>query len=246
MNTAAVGFHCPECVRTGSQKVYRAKDLNSKPVVVFGLIALCVVVYGAQVVSGDGNWQGGEVYAQGVLYGPFVQDGEWWRIITGGFLHAGLIHLGFNMYALYIFGPALHRSIGGLKTGLVYMGGLFAGSAAVLLFNHPNPTLGASGAVLGLAGGLAAVLWARGIKLTQTSLGGLFLINLALPFFSNISFWGHFGGIAGGFVIGWLITFLPQRFGKTESAAIGAAALAILGFVGLAVFGANLALTPVF
>jgi membrane associated rhomboid family serine protease len=253
MNSASVGFHCPECTKTGSQRVYRPGDLVSKPTLVYGVIGLCVAAFVAQLVTGEGDWARGEVTNEGLLFGPFVQDGEYWRMITSGFLHAGIIHLAFNMYALYIFGPAVQRAVGLAKTILIYVGGLFGGSAGVLLFNWDQGTLGASGAVLGLAGGLAGILWARGINITQTSLGGIFLLNLALPLFTNISFWGHFGGIVGGFVVAMAMAkadssmrpthAMQDSNGPSPALVVGGAvvvALAVLGVV-----GANLGLDSV-
>lgn len=254
MNSASVGFHCPECTKTGAQKVYRASDLGTRPTLVFGVIGLCVAAFVAQLVSGEGEWARGDVTNNGLLFGPFVQDGEYWRIVTSGFLHAGIIHLAFNMYALYIFGPAVQRAVGLARTVLIYLGGLFGGSAAVLLFNWDQATLGASGAVLGLAGGLAGILWARGINITQTSLGGIFLLNLALPLFTNISFWGHFGGIAGGFVVAMAMAKIDasaarpthaveERTGPAPALLAGGAIVVALGILG--VVGANLGLESI-
>lgn len=258
MTPASVGFHCSECTKSGAQKVYRAGDLlSSKPTLVMAVLGLCVVAFLAQIVTGQGNWRTGAVTDEGLLFGPFVQihdedfpSGQLWRIVTSGFLHAGILHLGFNMFALYIFGPEVQRAVGTVKAVLIYLGGLFGGSAAVLLFNWDQPTLGASGAVLGLAGGLAGILWARGINITQTSLGGIFLINLILPLFSNISFWGHFGGIVGGFLVAMAmaqvarparsVTYPGQAQGGDRSVVVGGAV--VVALAALAVVGAQLGL----
>ncbi len=244
MSSASVGFHCPECVSSHGQRVYSARDLAPKPTLVVALIGACVAAYFAQVASGEGDWQAGSVFTEGVLFGPLVETGEYWRIITSGFLHAGLIHLAFNMYALYIFGPALQRELGLSRAALVYTGGLLGGAAAVLLFNWDSPTLGASGAVLGLAGGLSVALWARGINITQTSLGGIFLINLALPLVSNISFWGHLGGILGGALIAYVLITVQRVMQRSRQEAVGAAVAVLIGLAVLGVVGANLALDP--
>ena len=260
MTTASVGFHCPACTKSGAQKVYRPGDLGSKPTLVYGVIGVCVVAFLAQLVSGNGDWFAGEVAQQGTLFGPYVQihdvagrpSGQLWRIVTSGFLHAGYLHLGFNMYALFIFGPAVQRAVGLAKTILIYAGGLFGGSAAVLLFNWDSPTLGASGAVLGLAGGLAGILWSKGINIAQTSLGGIFLINLALPLFTNISFWGHFGGIVGGFVVASVMAAVDasptaQRAPTTSTGGptLAAGAAVVVALLGLAVLGAQLGLNSI-
>lgn len=239
MHSASVGFHCSECVKGSGQRVYRAADvLNRPPQLTYALIGINVAVFVIQFVVGSGSALQGRVFQEGVLFGPLVADGEFWRLVTGGFLHSGLLHIAFNSYALYIFGPTLERGIGSLRMGLIYAGGLMGGSLAVMAFNFGTPTLGASGAVLGLAGGLAAVLAARGQSIMQTSLGGIFLINLALPLLvPRISFWGHFGGIAGGFIVGAALAYLPARLGQSEQTAnlVAGAVAVVLGVAAVGV-----------
>ena len=221
MTQASIGHHCPECVSTGNQQVYTARTLprSDRPALIMALIVVNVLAFLAQTGTND------QVTVDGLLFGPSVEDGEWWRILTSAFLHGSLLHIGFNMYALWILGPNLLEGLGRLRFALIYLAGLLGGSAAVLAFDFTSPTLGASGAVLGLGGALAAALWARGISLTQTSLGAVLGINLLLPLLvGRISFWGHFGGILAGFLAGWLLTWLPVRFGRTMSEAVAATA----------------------
>ncbi len=233
MHQASVGHHCPECVAGHGQQVHTAQSLlNQRPPVTTALIVANVVAFVAQLATS------GDLTRWGLLLGPAIEFGEWWRIITGGFLHAGLLHIAFNMYALWIFGPTLEKGVGSVRFALIYLSGLLGGSLAVLLFDFNQSTLGASGAVLGLAGGLAAVLMTRGVNIFQTSLGAIFLINLALPLLvPRISFWGHFGGIAGGFLAALAITWLPERVGMDQRLSTGVAAVlaAVLFAVALAV-----------
>lgn len=222
---------------------------------VFAIIGLCVVTYLGQVITGEGNWRAGWVANDGFLRGFEVQDGEYWRIVTSGFLHGGLIHLAVNMYALFIFGPEIQKAVGIGRAALIYAGGLFGGSAAVLLFDWNQATLGASGAVLGLAGGLAGILWARGVSITQTPLFRVMLFNLALPLLVPIiSFWGHFGGVAGGFAVGAAMATLDKNrvrsTGPVQGAGGPAPALLVGGLIVvclavLAVVGAQLGLDPI-
>ncbi len=225
MRSASVGHHCPDCAKTGSQKVIRGRDLQFRPVLTQVLLGLIAAVFVAQAVSGGSGFLSGAVYRDGVLFGPFVADGELWRIVTSGFLHASLWHIGFNAYALWLFGQTVERAVGSLRMGLIYAGGLFGGASAVLAFNFDQPTLGASGAVLGLAGGLAGIVMARGGDIRQTNLGGIFLMNLALPIlFPGISFWGHAGGIAGGFAVGYLLASMQNRTRQPSPTGVGAPA----------------------
>lgn len=237
MTQAAVGFHCPECARSGAQKVVRARDLSGRPPLVTALIAINVVVFVAQEVLATAP-SGGLAF-WGLMYGPAVRDGEWWRVVSSGFLHASLLHLLMNMWALWVFGPPLERGVGSIRFAFIYAAGLLGGALGVSLFDFASPTLGASGAVLGLAGGLVAVLMRRGVSLSQTSLGGVILINLMLPLLvGRISFWGHAGGVAAGFAAGWLLSLLaerggPDRRGGADSVTIAAgAALCMALFVG--------------
>lgn len=155
----------------------------------------------------------------GLLYGPSVQQGEIWRIISSGFLHGSLLHIGFNMYLLYLLGPQLEQSFGSFRFSLMYFGSLFGGALAVLLFDFSQPTLGASGAVLGLAGSMAIVLWKRGISPHQSPVFGLVAVNLALPLLvPGISFWGHFGGVAAGALMGYLIAWTSRPSATSTSA----------------------------
>jgi membrane associated rhomboid family serine protease len=234
MIQAPVGFHCPECTRSGGQRVIRARDLSRAPIpVTIGLLVANIGIFTIQgLVIGDPP---ATLQRWGLLFGPAVEAGEWWRVVTSGFLHANLLHIGFNMYALWIFGPVLERGLGSVRFALAYVGGLLGGAAAVVHFDFLSPTLGASGAVLGLAGALAAVLWARGVAITQTSLGGIFIINLGLPLLvGGISFWGHLGGIAGGFAAGWLLSWLPERFGQSTMVALGATTALCVGLLAAA------------
>jgi len=229
MTQASIGHHCPSCLGEGNQQVYTTRNMpRSAATVVQVLIGINVLAFLGQMVSPDD-------LQIGWLFGPAVAAGDWWRVITSAFLHGSLIHIGFNMYGLWILGNPLLDGLGRARFLLVYLAGLLGGSFAVLGFDYGAPTLGASGAVLGLAGALAAVLWARGVSLTQTPLGFILALNLGLPLLvGGISFWGHFGGIFAGFAAGWLLSWLPQRFGRSKSEALGAViALCVLLSAGI-------------
>ncbi len=218
MTQASVGFHCPQCVKSSGQKVIRGRDIGTeRPPVTVALIATNVLIH---LLAGSVMIQGTGLRVWGLLFGPLVQEGEWWRVVTAGFLHADLFHLGFNMFLLWILGQSLERGIGSVRFLIAYMAGLLGGSLAVTIFNFEIPGLGASGAVLGLAGAMVAVLWSQGRSIKETPLGGLLVINLVLPLLSpQISFWGHAGGAAFGFVAGWILAGLPRQISLPENTA---------------------------
>lgn len=201
MNNASVGFHCNDCAKSGSQKVY--KGVQSSNRTLFTITNIILALIGLTFV-----WQASDPKAVNdlLLFGPSVTQGQWWRIFTSGFAHNGLMHLGFNAYALWILGSSLEPLIGKIKFSLVYLGGLLGGSLAVLLFNYTTPTLGASGAVMGLIGGYAIIMNMRGINVFQTSVGFIILLNLGLPLIiPSISLFGHLGGLLGGAAIAYIV-----------------------------------------
>jgi len=177
------------------------------------LIGVCVVLFAGQFATQD------MLTNLGLLYGPAVQGGQYWRILTSGFLHGSILHIGFNMYLLYVLGPQLEQSFGSLRFSLMYFGSLFGGALAVLLFGFTQPTLGASGAVLGLAGAMFVALWGRGVSPRQSPVFGLVILNLALPLLvPGISFWGHFGGVVAGAAMAFVMIWLPEKNRTANSA----------------------------
>lgn len=196
------------------------------------LIIANLLIYLAQMGTADAITQ------LGLLYGPYVQGGQWWRLLSAGFLHGSILHVGFNMYLLYLLGPQLERNFGSLRFLLMYFGSLAGGALAVMLFDWQQPTLGASGAVLGLAGALGIALHERGIKPQQSPVFGLVLLNLGLPLLvPGISFWGHFGGVVSGMLLGYLVIWQPARSRTTAPAttlSYGMAAVVVLGALAMA------------
>jgi membrane associated rhomboid family serine protease len=209
MTTTPVGMRCPECARQRTV-VKTLRNGVRQPDVTFALIAINVIAFLAEGnLSLTGGQAGGGVYEEGVLFGSIrglptlgVAHGQWWRIVTGGFLHENLLHIGFNMYVLYFLGQMLEPALGRLKFVTIYGVALLAGSFGALLVTPHSPTVGASGAVFGLMGAAAVEMRARQIPLMQGgmgSLGGLILINLAISFtLPGISWGGHVGGLIGG------------------------------------------------
>ena len=131
---------------------------------------------------------------------------EWYRLITSGFLHYGVIHLAFNMLLLYQLGQLLERPLGRAKFALLYFASLLGGSFGVLLMGGNGLTAGASGAVFGLMAGAAIGLQRQGVSIFSTGLGTTLLLNFFITFtIPNISIGGHLGGAAAGAICGFVM-----------------------------------------
>ena len=172
------------------------------------LILINVAVYAFIALHG-GPDQNDPYYIAGVLYGPAVlQDGQWYRIVTGAFLHAGLAHVSLNMIALYQLGLFVETLLGGWRMLAIYAISMLGGGLAVVYFDPQNPTVGASGAIFGLFGALLAIglrLGERGRSLIAQTVPILILnliFTFAVPFISKA---GHVGGLISGFLAGLLL-----------------------------------------
>jgi membrane associated rhomboid family serine protease len=180
--------------------------------VTYALIAINVVVEIASLAAG-GTFGGasGTLVADGALSRATVNNGEVYRLITAGFLHAGLLHLLFNMLSLYIVGQILEPVVGHVRFAVIYFVSLLAGSFGALLLQPHGLTLGASGAVFGLLGAAFVVLRSRGIDVMQSGLGFWIIFLLLFSFRPGVSIGGHLGGLIGGVVVAYLMVVAPQR-----------------------------------
>lgn len=243
MRTASVGFQCPDCVAEGSRTVRQPRTLGGGLVpgsagrVTVVLIAINAVVF---LIATAARTQ--EFFAQTVMLTECsppacfgysgVDDGGWWRLITSVFLHTSVLHILFNMYALWLFGPLLERYLGYARFLALYLTCGVAGSVAVLYLSDPDrPTLGASGAIFGLFGAAMVILHARGENVSQLLL--LLGINLVITFtVSNISWQGHLGGLAAGLALGAVFAYAPRgRRTTVQLLAFGALWVAMLAAV---------------
>lgn len=242
MHDSAVGQRCPECARPqGRNRVVTVRTMQqtswqSTPVT-FGLLAINVLLFlvvGTSFAS-QVDWFVLDVgvLANGDIIG--VRAGEWWRVITGTFLHGSITHILFNMYALYVLGPQLERQAGSSAFAGLYFASAIGGSLASILLGTSGPSVGASGAIFGLFG---AWLWA-GWRMRHTPGGRallnqfsiIILINAALPLFLPIIDWrAHLGGLLVG--IGVAAAWSQFASGKRNATAIRT----VIGF-GLAAFG---------
>ena len=212
MIQASVGFHCPECVKGGGTKIIRPGQLLTRPVVTQAIIAANAVVFLVQMSEGGSLGRAGRLISDYALFGPAVEDGEWWRLITSGFLHVGIMHVAFNMLILWRLGQMLEPTLGRIRFGVLYLASLLAGSVGALLLSPDVSTVGASGAVFGLMGAAAVGYRRRGIDPMQTDIGSLLVINVILTFvIPRISIGGHLGGVAGGALVGWILFEIGDR-----------------------------------
>jgi membrane associated rhomboid family serine protease len=196
------------------------------------LIGINVAVYIAELAQGGGVYGvNSTIYEKGVLWAPFIADGDYWRLITAAFLHYGPFHLLLNMLGLYWFGSLLEQRIGSGRFLLIYLVSGLAGSAGALVVSPTNPTVGASGAIFGILGAGLVLEHQRDYVFGGSALG-VIVANLVLTFFwPGISIGGHIGGLIGGAAS----MLALSRFGRGH-AAYGRAG--ILGIAGILAIGA--------
>jgi membrane associated rhomboid family serine protease len=210
MTPTPVGMRCPECMRQRTRVTHGAAAFGgARAPATFALIALNVAAFLAEIAGGGGGLGsiGSTVIDEFGLRGASVANGEWYRLVSGGFLHAGLLHIGFNMFALLILGRLLEPAIGTPRFLALYFASLFAGSFGALALTEPAQiTVGASGAIFGLFGAAFVIARGRGLDAIASQLGFLLLINLAFTFgVAGISIGGHLGGLAGGLLCALVI-----------------------------------------
>ncbi len=216
MTPTPVGMRCPECASqtTPVRKLNSGRAGLGRAPATMVLIGLNVAAFIAEIASGSGGLStvGGTVFRHGALYGPAVANGDYWRLVTSGFLHAGLIHIAFNMYALYILGNLLEPAIGTPRYVALYFTALLAGSAGALILDPNVPTIGASGAVFGLMAAAFIIARRRGMGDLANQIGFFVVINLVFTFSaSNISVGGHLGGLLTGAIIAFVFVEAERR-----------------------------------
>jgi membrane associated rhomboid family serine protease len=242
MTSTPVGMRCPECSRQRT-KVMRMREMATVPQVTYALIAINVLVFFAEGTSAF-SLEGaatGTVVTKGALIGSSespllagqgVAHGQWWRLVTSGFLHEDILHIGFNMWVLYYLGMMLEPALGRVKFGAIYAVSLLTGSLGALLVSPHVLTVGASGAVFGVMGAAAVEMRARQIPIMQSGVGMLLVINLIFSFtVPGISWGGHVGGLIGG-VLAALVIQLGDRYRSQALALAGCAAIAAAAVAG--------------
>jgi rhomboid protease GluP len=219
-----------------------------KPIATYALIGVTVVFYLLQIAGQNllgQDW----VTALGIKYNDFIRQGELWRLITPVFLHASVLHIGFNMYALFIYGRGLEARFGHGRFLLLYFISAFGGNVLSFVLS-PNPSLGASTAIFGLIAAEAAfLLQNRSVLGNQVNRALLSLltvaaVNLFIGFTtSGVDNFGHIGGLLGGLLFTWFggprwavenFRLVDEREGH---GAITGTAVALLVLIPLAALG---------
>ena len=187
-------------------KLHAAAD---KPVVTYTILALTIVVFGLQYLSrtlsaNQYDWP----YLLGAKVNDLILAGQVWRLITPILLHASILHIGFNMYALFVIGPQLERFYGHKRFLLLYLVTGFTGNVLSFVLS-PNPSIGASTAVFGLVAAEAVFiytnrkLFGERARSMLVNLEVVILVNLMLGLQPGIDNWGHLGGLLGGLIFSW-------------------------------------------
>ena len=223
MRDAAVGHQCPECVSAGAASVRQPKTRpigSTTPVVTYVLIAINVIAFVVQKASP-------RVEAEFVMWSPAVADGELYRLLTSAFLHSGITHILFNMFALFVVGPPLEIWLGRMRFTVLYLLSAIGGSVMIYLFSPLNvPTLGASGAVFGLFA--ATFVVGRRVNVDIRWVVIMIAINLVITFtVPSISWQGHLGGLLTGGVVAFAYAYAPDksRVGVQVGATVAVVAL---------------------
>lgn len=232
MTATPVGMRCPECARDRTRVATGpAATLAGPPYVTYGLIALNVIAFmflltgaGADPLSGggtvtveygicaDGVGDGGLCRTSDAVVA--TDGGEVYRLVTGAFLHGGLIHLGLNMLVLFILGRLLEPGIGGARLAAIYFVSLLGGSFGALLLEPEGVTVGASGAIFGLMAAAFVIARRRGMEALSNEIGVLVGINLLITFtIPNISIGGHLGGLVAGALAALAVTVGERQEG---------------------------------
>jgi membrane associated rhomboid family serine protease len=236
MRSAAVGFHCPDCVKEGAKSTrsgrtaYGGQRSGNAALTSQILVGINVAVWVLIVSTGGSksDWfnrlallprtvtyglkDGSSLHIRGVGDSVFGEGGAYWQLVTSMFTHIELWHIGFNMLALWVLGPQLELALGRARFLALYLLSGLAGSVCVYwLSNEFSQTLGASGAIFGLMGALLVIAVKVGGDVR--GLVGWIGVNFAITFIfaSYISWQGHLGGFVGGVVIGAALAYAPKK-----------------------------------
>jgi rhomboid protease GluP len=178
------------------------------------MLALCWLAFGFDFIVTGGRQEIGPLVTAGQIVPSLIQAGQWWRVITSGFLHYGILHIAFNSYALFQVGFLVEYVYGSARFFIIYMTALITGGLAAYYWTigSDNPTAGASGAIMGVFGAMAVLGFkiphARNVLLQSALIPIVLTLGNGLmnPGISNA---GHIGGLIGGVLVAAVMT--PAR-----------------------------------
>jgi membrane associated rhomboid family serine protease len=258
MHPAPVGYQCPECVaearRTAPSRRASPRTLAGRAgVLTKGLLIVNVAMFLVEaLLGGSGSlFRGPDVrtlFELGAMYPPAIALGDqYWRLITPVFLHAGLIHLAFNSYALYLLGFLVEEAFGKVRFVIIYFGaGVLASVTSFTLGPVQQVGVGASGAIFGLLGAWVAFNYRRrtspmasaNLRWALMLIGLNVVLGFSIP---GIDWRAHFGGLVAGAVLGAVL----EGFGpRTVRPFVQAGGVVLLLLVGIAVTAWRLATFP--
>jgi membrane associated rhomboid family serine protease len=233
MNDASVGFQCPSCIAEGAKSVRAPRTMAgglvsaNTAVVSMTLIGINVAAFLLTLATGGND---GALFQHGAMLSSTavnssgdvltgVDEGGYWRLLTSAFLHENLLHIAFNMYALYLFGPFVERALGRVRFIIAYLTMAVGSSVFVYWLSEPRGlTIGASGAIFGLFG--MALIFLLKAKQDVSTLLVMLAINAFLSTQSNISWQGHLGGFVVGSLLGVTFAYAPRDRRTSVQAAV--------------------------
>ncbi|MGN6475006.1 MAG: rhomboid family intramembrane serine protease [Mycobacteriales bacterium] len=248
MIPAAVGFHCPECMAEGRRTTRVARTIYGgrvRPGVAPGLvtrvlIGINIVVFIITTASGASvfstNTGSSKLYGRFALIPIDVAHGQWYRLFTAAFLHYGILHIAFNMFALWSVGPQLEAALGRLRFGVLYLlAGVGGGLLSVAIGPQFEQAAGASGAIFGLFAAFYVV--ARHLNLNAGPIATTIVLNLVLTFtIANIDWRAHVGGLVVGAAVAAVFAYAPRGPQRERLQAAGIVVIALVlaagGFLG--------------
>jgi membrane associated rhomboid family serine protease len=263
MTPTSVGMRCPECAGQTTRVTRTARrpvgSLWHRPIVwndprtwtaTHTLIVINVLVFLAEVGTGvslTGSNDHGWVYDHGVIVGPALVSPyhQYWRLLTAGFLHESIWHIGINMMSLWFVGQSLEPAVGKLYFTAIYFTALLAGSFGAVLLTPDSASLGASGAIFGIFGALIVVAHARHISLWQSGLMPMLILNIVFTLgVPGISIGAHAGGLIAGLITGKLAVEFGEKRGRRSLVLLGCLAIGVASVFAAIAVGGNTGLLP--
>lgn len=202
---------------------------NKFPMITYWLIAVNVILYVIPILFGQYN----DLINNYSVWGPAIREGRYYRLLTGIFLHGGILHLLFNCYALYVIGSQVENFLGRIKFAIIYLVAGISGALFSVIFGGNFASIGASGAIFGLMGALVYFGYHYRVYLgtvIKSQIIPLIVLNLLLGFcMPGIDNFAHIGGLIGGTLMsialgvkdksswfermnGWIITIIFLAF----------------------------------